>query len=108
MFLRGVVVSLCTLLLVGCGGDAPVAFGSTGKPLLEKVKNNVTTKNIKDNARVRELIKTNQEKGNMSTDERLVMTKILDYMDAGKWEEAQKLVDACVTETSKTLGPGTK
>ncbi|MBY0586256.1 hypothetical protein K2X85_03715 [bacterium] len=108
MVVRGLLAVMMAIVLVGCGGDVPVAFGSTGKPLLEKVKANVVSKNVKDNGRIRELIQTNQEKGNMTTDEKLAMAKILDYMDAGKWEEAQKLVDGCVSETSKTLGPGNK
>jgi hypothetical protein len=105
---RAIVAVLGVVLLVGCGGDAPVAFGSTGKPLLERVKSNVASKNTKDNEKIRNLAQTNQEKGNMTTDEKNAMIQILDYMDQGNWEAAQKLVDGCITETSKTLGPGTK
>jgi hypothetical protein len=105
---RGVIAVLLAALVVGCGGDVPVAFGSTGKPLLDRVKANVATKNTKDNEKIRGLVQTNHEKGNMISDEKTAMLQILDYMDKGDWEAAQKLVDGCVAETNKSLGPGGK
>ena len=105
---RGVVAVLLAGLVVGCGGDVPVAFGSTGKPLLERVQANVASKNTKDNEKIRNLVQTNHEKGNMIADEKTAMLQILDHMDKGNWEAAQKLVDGCITETSKSLGPGGK
>lgn len=105
---RGVIAVLLAAFVVGCGGDVPVAFGSTGKPLLERVKSNVASKNTKDNEKIRNLVQSNQEKGNMTTDEKTVMIQILDHMDKGNWEAAGKLVEGCITETNKTLGPSGK
>jgi hypothetical protein len=106
MYRRLVCVLALSVALVGCGGDSPVAFGSAGKPLLERLRNYVEQKNAKDIDRVVELAKGNMEKGNMSLNERDAVIKICDYIKAGDWDSAKKLVDACLTETGKSLGPG--
>ena len=91
-------------LVTGCGGDTPVAFGSTGKPILEQLKKSIEQKDTKLVDRIITIVKGNREKGNMSTDEQNAVVKICEYMKAGNWEAAQKLLDGCMTETGKTVG----
>lgn len=108
MIWRGLCAVVLAVAVVGCGGDRAVAFGSAGKPILEQLKKSVEQKDTKIVDRVLVIVKGNREKGNMSTDEYEAVAKICGYMSAGDWESAQKLVEGCLSETGKTLGPGSK
>ncbi|MBX9655746.1 hypothetical protein K2Y11_19185 [bacterium] len=108
MIKRIALVLMSAVFIVGCAGEPPVAFGSTGKPLLESLRQAIAKKDAKIADRVLTLAQGNKEKGNMRSDEFDATRKICEYMKAGKWEEASKLAEGCATQTNKNISPTTE
>ena len=107
MYKRIAVAIVSAVFITGCGGEPPVAFGSTGKPLLDALRTAINAKDASKADRVMTIAQGHKDKGGMRSDEFAVTKKICEYMKAGKWEDAQKLAEGCAAETGKSLAPTT-
>lgn len=101
MFLRMAACVVVGLVLVGCGGDRPVAFGTTGKPLLERLKSEVDQKSTKQVDQIQSKAKEFHEKKALRSDEFAAIDRACEYAKKGEWESAQKLIDGCLAETNR-------